>query len=249
MFMGAGMNLVPQIQESVLSTPAISPPYKLADWQIKCISKALVEAWRIILQKNMNILDQQEPFTTIDICEELGQLQADEKIAGFTHEHFETPNPNIQRRSAPNSRYAFRNYDFVLRPLGKLPGVNKQHYGMVVECKLLKKKTNSLLPYVADGMHRFIHERDYAEYMAHAMMLAYSDGTFSFPTDLVTYFNKSRAKKVSTCFPLKSYSIDNGVPKGIFVTCHDRPFKLQNNVEPGPIDLYHIWLTPDMVSR
>ncbi|QLA16482.1 hypothetical protein [Desulfolutivibrio sulfoxidireducens] len=221
------------------------PPYKLQDWQLRCISLALVEAWKRISKYKSDLLKSKEPLTTIDICDELAQIQADGIICGFNQESFETPDPNPQRKSAPGSKYETRSNDFILRPSGYFPGGNKRKYGLVVESKKLSQKTHGINKYVVEGMYRFINDGDYAEYMLHSMMLAYSDGYHNLPQSLCDYITNSKSKKIIKCLLAKEttkkcYSDTCEV----YITNHNRLFKLPDNSDPGPIDIHHLWLVP-----
>lgn len=239
------MNLVPQRQEKSTFTPS---PYRLEDWHIRVLIFAIMEAWRRICASNPNILDEKEPLTTIDLCDALAQIQSEELIAGFTQETFETPDPNPQRRSAKGSELESRSNDFILRPSGYFPGGNKRKYGFVVESKRLQNPRYGLDKYIEDGMHRFIHEGDYAEYMEHAMMLAYTDGSYAAPSALLNYFatcgslkkSKEKIAKIERCAPKATLEIDKF--SDIFTTTHCRSFRLPNGHNPGPIELYHLWL-------
>lgn len=237
------MNLVPFPASD--GSPRKRPPFRLEEWQLKSISLALSEAWKRVSDANPDILDQKESLTTVDICDTLAQIQADEVIDGFTQETFETPDANTQRRSAPGSKLESRANDFILRPSGYFPGGNKRKYGLVVESKRLKSKTHGLDDYVTEGMHRFIVQGDYAEYMEHAMMLAYSDGYYEFPYSLQRYINNSNLEKVKICKPknigrLLHYKNECCV----YITSHNRNFKIEGIFDASPIDIYHLWLVP-----
>lgn len=235
------MNLVPLSASH--GSQREHPPFSLEEWQMKSISLALNEAWNRISTKNPGILNQKEPITTIDICDTLAQIQSDEIIAGFTQETFETPDPNTQRRSAPGSALESRSNDFILRPSGYFPGGNKRKYGLVVESKRLKNKTHGLDEYVTEGMHRFIVDGDYAEYMTHAMMLAYSDGTYELPSSLQDYLDYSQANKVKICRPNTTGRVLNYKSSCcVYVTSHDRNFKIDGLFDATPIEIHHLWL-------
>lgn len=242
--MGYKVILVP-LPDASNGSKEQKPPYQLLDWQLRCIAFALVEAWRRISRSKPDLLTDKEPITTISICDELAQIQADRIIVGFNQESFETPDPNPQRKSAPGSKYETRSNDFILRPSGYFPGGNKRKYGLVVESKRLNRNGQGLDQYVSEGMYRFVHDGDYAEYMEHAMMLAYSDGYYAFPGSLCSYFSKSNSKKAKKCSPIKiKKKLYWSSECEIFITSHNRSFKLPDNSEPGPIDIHHLWLVP-----
>jgi hypothetical protein len=196
------------------------------------------------MSPEIDLIQMGEDKITLEIVDVLAKIQYEEsntrEDTGFSQARFETTRPQSQAKSTPGSELEYRQFDFIITPTGAFKGGTKTLYGLFVECKCLRGNiSRALREYVVNGIHRFVCQGDYAQYMPHAMMLGYAETAFMLPYSLENYFKKSRTKKIKQCKPIEIRSFSDNLTT---VTNHNRCFTLPDGSEPGPIDLHHLWL-------
>lgn len=214
----------------------------LEEYQLKTLYLALDKAWDCLCKEKYDVL-KDEDLTTLALQEKLAIIQRDgDVIPGFSYKHYETIDSGIKSKAVKKGKET-REYDLVIRPCGQPPvGLNKPKYGLFIEAKRLIKGGPSLNDYVKDGVLRFIEDGDYAERMAHALMLGYTDTTFSLPVTFATYITESKAQCAQKCKNHTKGVMPFTQNSCVYITIFDRTF-IYPNGQPAPqIALHHLWL-------
>lgn len=118
-------------------------------------------------------------------------------------------------------------------------------YGLHVECKLLDHPNGKTVDlYCHQGLARFI-KGEYAWVAREAFMLAYVRDDATIASTLTPFLINAKSVGVSDPFQtLGLPRVDAMPPLARARSCHARTFALPaNQSAPGPICLWHLWLT------
>ncbi len=240
--------MLPNAQPGFLATgpPAPSLPCPpLAHALQHVIRSAIGAAWGFVLgeiSEGRCDVTGEVPIT-IELERTLNYLLNEEPsiVPGFSASIFETLVRGGEVVSY-NRASLEKRPDLTFRLAGHSPsGIERSHYGMFVECKLLDA-THGIRAYADNGIMRFVRG-EYAWAMPHAMMIGYvATGTHR-AENLPRFLSKDRARyQVEGDPAIEDLSVS---PRQITVRSrHTRSWRYpHNNGEPGAVDILHCWLS------
>jgi hypothetical protein len=209
------------------------------------ISAAIGVAWGLVLVEitEGRCATTGEVPITIELERALNRLLNEEPstVPGFSASIFETLVRGGEVVSY-NRASVDKRPDLTFRLAGHAPsGIERSHYGMFVECKLLDA-THSTRTYSDKGVMRFV-SGEYAWAMSHAMMIGYvATGTHR-AEDFPKFLSNDRARYYVEGDP----ALDDvsASPREITIrSTHSRPWLYpHNNSAPGVIEILHCWLS------
>lgn len=224
--------------------PALPYP-PLAPALQRVIRSAVGVAWGIVLREisEGRCDGTGEVSITIELERALNHLLNEEppSVPGFSARIFETL---IRGGEVVNYDHTSveKRPDLTFRTAGPAPsGVERSHYGMFVECKLLDA-THNTGAYGDNGIMRFVRG-EYAWAMPHAMMIGYVAKDTHRAADFVQFLGSDRIR-----YQLHGdVALDEVVNSPHEVTMrstHTRTWKYPwNYADPGAVEILHYWLS------
>ena len=222
----------------VLPYPPLPPALQ------RVIRAAIGAAWGIVLRE---ISDGRcdgsgEVSITIELERALNHLLNEEPslVPGFSARIFETlvrggEVVNYDRTSVE------KRPDLTFRPAGPAPsGVERSHYGMFVECKLLDA-THNTRAYGDNGIMRFVRG-EYAWAMPHAMMIGYVATGAHRAEDFPQLLGTDRTRYQLDGNPVL-VEVANSPREVTMTSTHTRTWRYpRSNGDPGAVEILHYWL-------
>jgi hypothetical protein len=233
-----GSRLHPRPEQTAELTGRLTLPLSaLADHHLTIIAETLARAWQDLLpshETTMRTGDEAE-INALMASRLNHLLDADPLwralVSGVTRgsESLSHDGRHLEKRPDLSIHLTCRNPNFPL----------------TVECKLLDHPNGKTVDrYCRQGLARFI-EGEYAWTAREAFMLAYVRDGADIENSLTPHLAKARA--IGTGDPFQTLDlpgVDSPPPRERARTWHGRPFRyLMGSTQPGPIVLWHIWLT------
>lgn len=230
-------------EEEVPQTlPLINPPFE--PHLVTAIDSALKAAWNAMF---LDIADREiletsgEVKITQHLRKKLNELRQSGSVSGYNCLAFERPYSGAEYLNFKNEKV--RKPDLIFAVSGSpRPGVNDDlNDAMFVECKLIEDGGRNVGLYCSKGLIRFV-EGSYAWRMNHGMMVAYVRTQQQLPEALVEGLNSyGRAKILETNGTVNPCPLSSANPR-VYLTDHERHWKLPEGIPPGDIQVRHLWL-------
>lgn len=214
-----------------------------SDALLDCIDSAIKTAWNKVTVSSDEKHTELENHLTNRLEYELHQMLDVENPIGFNRSRFQSP-----VRGAESCDYQDKSIskkpDLTIRLVDMRPGIRDgRQDAMFIECKLLDVDKRPLA-YIENGIRRFV-DGEYAWAMPHAIMLGYVFDKSALPGALMRCFARNKAKDtVMRCAPSGGalVSIATMRKPDTFRSSHSRTWSHPEYGDPGPINIYHIWL-------
>jgi hypothetical protein len=189
-----------------------------------------------------------DPTTVVEkklnqaLVDELSRMldESPAPVMGFRSTTFETVirGPELVNY---NGRQLERRPDIVFRRCGAAPeGIERQHYALFVECKIIDSKKRRMRYYCLQGVDRF-RCGHYAWSVSLGMMVGYVRDNHHLPDTLRDYLLHSKHGQRHQTAAGPDLRDPPPAP-GVWITRHRRRWKYKEGNAPGPITLHHIWL-------
>jgi hypothetical protein len=236
------LGLYEEVTFNTLPHPAIRLPVLLI------VENAICAAWDIVRTQpraGFDLATATEDSITLELHEALyDRIFNRGLVAGFDAELFS----GIEREAK------IRNYDrehpdkmpdFIIRLVGRPPGIRNTQDGLFIECKPVDKGHPLLTDYCKRGLVRFTTGQ-YAWAMPMAMMLGYTNADYSISLSLASVLKDWPTANTSTIVRVCPRSASSSANEATHITEHSRDFKYVETKRQAPaITIRHLWLRRD----
>lgn len=236
------LGLYEEVTFDTLPHPAIRLPVLLV------IENAICAAWDIVRRQpraGFDLATATEDSITLELHEALyDRVYNRGVVAGFDAEVFS----GIEREAK------IRNYDrehpdkmpdFIIRLIGRPPGIRNTQDGLFVECKPVDKNHPLLTDYCKRGLVRFTTGQ-YAWAMSTAMMVGYTNADYRVSPSLTAVLKDWPENNTNTIVRPCSRSTPSPASEATHMTEHQRGFiYLETKRQAPAITIRHLWLRRD----
>lgn len=248
------MSRAKTLRRPLLTAPIPQKPgaYPLPDMEPslkKIILDALRYAWERIINEVLtgggSLSLEPEPAITTRLEKALNEIQDEPgHPSGFSGSLFQTVVRDASVMSYDHSALE-KKPDLTFRLIDTLPGIDRAHYGLFGECKIVGPQ-HSVRAYCEKGLARFI-KGEYAWAMPSGLMIAYASPGYSVRRDLHRHLCREDAEGVSLGlqFSPRPAEAFPGTPTA-YESGHQRSWTYpQDGRSPGDITIFHLWLPLD----
>jgi hypothetical protein len=135
----------------------------------------------------------------------------------------------------------FDGEDLEKRPDLSLTLTNRRAFRLVVECKIIDKRNGRpVRKYAYDGVSRFLRG-EYAWWGREGLMVGYVRDGSTIEGELKTFLARLQDQDPD---PFATAALPTAQGPGVSISEHGRQFRYRHrgDTEPGPIQLWHLWL-------
>lgn len=229
--------------------PQSAVPHRLATPVLMAVINAVQEAWKRLPTASFDgplaesIRWDDEDDVTRRLGAILNRMRNSKSLPYFTSEQFDGVVVDAKFPNHDGTKLdAIPDLTFRTRVV---PAGDDGRHGIFVECKVIGAGTRTIPNYVIKGLYRYV-VGDYAWAMDRGLMLAYVRKAGVGYSALKAHLARTRTVKGRECKPMDQDGSPNlvaGTPRvAIPKTRHKRPLVKLPGGEPGPIEVFHVWL-------
>lgn len=228
----------PREQQIALLTEGVELPLPpIQSRPLRVILETLEHAWATLGEiPDARLPNQSEPDITTMMCHRLNQLLDQDPLWEMLVQGVTRGRESL---NFDGSRLELRP-DLSIQLTGRNP-----NFPLVVECKLIDRVSRKSIDlYCEKGLSRFV-VGDYAWYAREAIMLAYVRDGSTIKAILTPHLQSTYDRADDPWATAKLPVYDEIAPWDLARSHHRRKFrylKRTTDDDPGPIDIWHLWL-------